>query len=347
MQSNNLNKIDIVSFLRLAGEIPVADVRSPGEFLSGHIPGAVNIPLFDDDERRAVGTAYKKEGRDQAVLLGAGFAGKNMQNKLKKALETAVNGELLVHCWRGGMRSEAMAWLFSTGGLKCHVLEGGYKAYRNYILSELSVKKKMLILGGLTGSSKTHIIRLLKDKGEQVIDLERLASHKGSAFGSLGESPQPGSEHFANLLFQEWSCIDNNRPVWLEDESRNIGSVFIPDAFFANMMNSPAIVLLISPVHRMPRLIEEYSGFNPDLLKASVEKIRKRMGNESAGEAIKAIDSGNIRKAIEIVLEYYDKTYRYSLSRKKNAQIIYVESDTDDIGINTKKVLEASLKVTL
>jgi tRNA 2-selenouridine synthase len=332
-------------FLKLATILPVADVRSPGEFLAGHIPGALNIPLFNDCEREAVGISYKREGRIPAIKEGLNLIGPSLSSKLELALGLALNGELLVHCWRGGMRSEAMAWLFSLGGINTTVLEGGYKQYRNNILESLSRKRKMIILGGMTGSSKTHIIRNLKNKGNDVIDLEGLAHHKGSAFGSLGQLPQPTSEQFANLLFSEWRNIDADSPFWLEDESRNIGSVFMPDSFYANMQNSNTILLLMDIQTRLPRLMEEYSVFPPEVLKNSVRKISKRLGGDNTRDAIEAIDDGDIAKAIEITLIYYDKAYRFGLKKKSEEKIITVETDTDEIEKNTLKVLEASSQI--
>lgn len=332
-------------FLKLASTLPVADVRSPAEFLSGHIPGAVNIPLFNDSERAAVGISYKRDGRNQAIKEGLKLIGPSLSSKLETALDLARNGELLVHCWRGGMRSEAMAWLFSLGDINATVLEGGYKQYRNHILESLSQKRKMIILGGMTGSSKTHIIRNLKNKGNQVIDLEGLAHHKGSAFGSLGQLPQPTTEQYANLLFSEWRNIDADVPFWLEDESRNIGSVFMPDPFYANMQNSNTILLEMDIQTRLPRLMEEYSVFPPEVLKNSVMKISKRLGGDNTRDAVEAIDGGDIAKAIEITLLYYDKAYRFGLKKKNAEKIITVETDTDDIEINTSRVLEAACRI--
>lgn len=249
-----MKKTNICKFLELAENIPVIDVRSPSEFSYGHIPGAYNIPLFDDREREAVGIKYKKEGRSKAVMKGIELTGPEMHLKLKEAIGIAKNGKLLVHCWRGGMRSEAMAWLFSLGDIETEVLEKGYKAYRNHILTSLAEKRKVIILGGMTGSSKTKILNHLKNLGQQVIDLERLANHKGSAFGALGQPPQPSSEHFANLLFNEWKKISCDLPVWLEDESRNIGTVFMPDVFYNNMQEYPSIILLMEIRKRLPGL---------------------------------------------------------------------------------------------
>ncbi len=346
MASSNLIRIDIVKFLELAETLPVIDVRSPSEFNNGHIPGAFNIPLFDDREREVVGTTYSKEGRIKAILRGLEMSGPAMSGKLGDAIGRARDGKLLVHCWRGGMRSEAMAWLFSLGDIETRVLDGGYKAYRHHVMDSLSVKRKIIVLGGLTGSSKTHIIKNIESLGNQVIDLEEIACHKGSAFGALGQEPQPTTEQFSNLLFDQWRKTDSMLPVWLEDESRNIGSVFMPDLFFNIMQDAPTIILLLVREKRIPRLIEDYSVYPKEELVESVLRIRKRMGGDNAAEAVKAINSGDMAKAVDITLEYYDKTYMYSITRKPSSQKIFVESDTDDVEENARKVLEASRKIT-
>ncbi len=339
-------KIDAAEFLREAESFPVIDVRSPSEYRSGHIPSAINIPLFDDKERETVGITYKNEGREAAILKGLGLAGPSIARKLKEAIDHAVNKNLLVHCWRGGMRSESMAWMFSLGGINTRVLDGGYKSYRNYILEKLSKPGKMIILGGFTGSSKTHILRCIKGKGPQVIDLEQLANHKGSAFGSLGQPPQPTTEHFANILFEQWNKLSNNLPVWLEDESRNIGTVFMPDPFYRNMQASPAVILMMDLKTRMPRLLGEYSVYPPEVLIASIEKISRRLGGDNTHDAVSAVERGDFAKAIEITLNYYDKAYLYGINKKNRDKISYIKTDTDDIEINASMVIEAANKIT-
>jgi len=341
-----LKRISVERFLDLAETLPVIDVRSPSEFSKGHIPKSVNIPLFNDKEREAVGIKYKKDGRIPAIVNGLERIGPSISSKLTEALKIAENNKLLVHCWRGGMRSEAMAWLFSLGDIKTQILEGGYKSYRNYILESLSEKRKMIVLGGMTGSSKTHIIRYLKQLGQQVIDLEGLASHKGSAFGSLGQLPQPSTEQFANLLFDEWKKIDKTLPLWIEDESLNIGSVFIPDNFYLNMQNSPAVVLLMGIKTRLTRLLEEYSIYPPESLKASILKISKRLGGDNTRDAIHAVETGDFAKAIEITLTYYDKAYLFGLKKKDSNKILYVKTETNDIETNARKILDVSRKIT-
>lgn len=338
-------KIDVVNFLKQAETVPVIDVRSPSEYFGGHIPGAINIPLFDDYERDAVGKKYKKEGRIRAILEGLELTGPSMSSRLTNALKVAKEGRLLIHCWRGGMRSEAMAWLFSLGDIEAEILDGGYKAYRNYILESLSEKRTVIVLGGLTGSSKTHILNYINKQGNQVIDLEQLANHKGSAFGSLGQLPQPTTEHFANLLFEKWSRIHKDMPVWLEDESRNIGTVFMPEKFYNNMQETPTIVLLMDVKTRLPRLIEEYSTYPPDKLKESIAKISRRLGGDNTRDAMNAVDLGDFGKAIEITLNYYDKAYLFGIKRKGNNNIFYIQTDTNDVEVNSLKVLEVAEKI--
>jgi tRNA 2-selenouridine synthase len=340
MQARGISKADIVTFLKLSEEIPVIDVRSPSEYNRGHIPSAINIPLFDDEERAVVGTLYKKEGREKALMKGLDITGPQMSEKLNKALSCAKNGCLLGYCWRGGLRSEAMAWLFSLGGISTHVLDGGYKSYRHHVHESLSGKKKLIILGGMTGSGKTEILKYLNEKGEQIIDLEGIANHKGSAFGSLGQLPQPSSEHFENKLFDRWKEIDEAFPVWIEDESRNIGSVFLPENFFFSMKNAPAVVLLMDLKIRLPRLMKEYSGYDPEILKTLILKIGKRLGGDKTRDAVNAIEKGNTADAIELILSYYDKAYLYGLKQKDEKNVYYVKTDKDDVEINAKKILD-------
>lgn len=321
---------------------PVIDVRSPGEFSYGHIPGAVNIPLFDDNQRAEVGTIYKAEGSLKAVVRGIDLAAPEMSAKLTRAVSLSANGPLRLYCWRGGMRSEAMAWLFSLGEINCILLRGGYKAYRNHILDDLGRERRYIILGGLTGSGKTQILKNLLSSGEQVTDLEGLASHRGSAFGALGQAPQPSSEHFANMLFDDLTVKRQEDQIWLEDESRNIGTVFMPDNFYNRMQAAPVIALMMSIDTRLPRLLQEYASFPAEQIISSVMKISKRLGGDKTRLALDAVRSGDFTAAIRITLEYYDKSYNYGLSKRASGQVIYIHTDTDDISVNTAKVREAA-----
>jgi tRNA 2-selenouridine synthase len=338
-------KLNISAFLKLASTIPVVDVRSPAEFCAGHIPGAYNIPLFDDRERETVGILYKKEGRINAIHKGIQMTGPSMYLKLQEAHRIARENKLLVHCWRGGMRSEAMAWLFSLGDIDSQVLDGGYKSYRHYILERLSEKRKYIVLGGLTGSGKTEILKYMKINGLQVVDLEGIACHKGSAFGSLGQSGQPTSEHFANMLYSELEKTDSSKVVWLEDESKNIGTVFMPDGFFNNLRESPVIALMMSVKARMPRLLKEYSAYSKEELISSISKISRRLGGDNTKEAIREVEESNFSKAIEITLNYYDKTYMYGLKKRTGDMIQFIHTDSDEIPVNVTKIMEAAGKI--
>jgi tRNA 2-selenouridine synthase len=282
------------------------------------------------------------EGRLPAIVEGLKHTGPDLFAKLQQGLKIAKDGKLLVHCWRGGMRSEAMAWLFSLADLGVSVLDGGYKSYRRLVSERLSEKRKMIILGGMTGSSKTLILRYIKSAGHQVVDLERLANHKGSAFGALGQPPQPTSEQFGNLLFNSLKGLNSDLPFWVEDESRNIGSVFMPDSFYLNMQASISIVLVMDVNSRLPLLMEEYSSYPPELLKASIIKISRRLGGDKTSDAVNAVENGDFVKAIEIVLYYYDKAYLFGLKKKDSKNIIYVNADSDDIETNAMKVLDAA-----
>ncbi|MDY0240394.1 MAG: tRNA 2-selenouridine(34) synthase MnmH [Bacteroidales bacterium] len=312
--------ISVEEFLEKSRTIPVADVRTPAEYEKGHIPGAFLFPLFNNGERAEVGTLYVQEGRTAAVLKGLQLVGPRLEAMARRGLEIAGGGSLLLYCWRGGMRSQSVAWLMEKVGIRCYTLENGYKAYRNHLLGFFNnIPPTIHVLGGLTGSGKTERLLQMAAAGEQVIDLEGLANHKGSAFGNLGNPPQPSTEHFQNLLFRAFSQMDPSRPVWLEDESRNVGRCSLPDGLWEKMQQARLFLLETSREERVERLMREYGNFDPDVLETAILKIQKRLGFDQSKKAIEACHNGNIRKALEICLAYYDKAYNYQLeTRKKN-----------------------------
>jgi tRNA 2-selenouridine synthase len=314
-------------FLHQSLFVPVIDVRAPKEFRQGHIPGATNIPLFDDEERAAVGIVYTKTGSDAAMLKGLEIVGPKLQDFVKQGRELAIRGELLVHCWRGGMRSEAMAWLFNFSGIKTSVLAGGYRAYRRYIRESFNLGPLLIVLGGMTGSGKTEILHHLQAGGDQILDLEGLANHKGSAFGALGQADQPTNEQFENNLAGQWLLLDRERPVWVEDESRNIGKTIIPELLFLRMAAAPVVFVDVPFKIRVKRLSEEYGNFEISELTALIRKIGRRMGGDQANDAIRALEQGNLNRAISTVLTYYDKTYKYGLSKREGSNIKTINFD--------------------
>ena len=333
-----LVKID--SFISLSARIPVIDVRAPLEFQQGHIPGAVNIPLFDDNERKVVGTAYKKENKEAAMYAGLEFAGKKLV-KLAKQGERAAgkNKTLLVHCWRGGMRSKSMVWLFETMGLTCYLLEGGYKSYRSYAREVLATPLNLLVIGGRTGSGKTAILHHLRLLGEQVIDLEGLAHHKGSAFGALGELDQPSTEQFENELCKELLPLDTKRVTWIEDESRNVGKCVIPGELYSRMRGTEIVFLDISREQRARHLVGDYAQYEQEALRTCVLKIEKRLGGDRTREALEAIDREDFYQTAMITLHYYDKAYMHSLEKNHERYQILSSLDVDPV-VNAELLIE-------
>lgn len=334
-----IHNVEIGEFMELAGDIPVFDVRSPGEFLRGHIPGALNLPLFDDGERSAVGTLYKQSGREAAVLRGLGYAGKKLTAIVKEAKKSAPGHKALMHCWRGGMRSESMGWLLSVADFDIYILKGGYKSYRNHIRRGWEDGHRILVLSGKTGSGKTEILRCLQQTDQQVLDLEYHARHKGSAFGSLGELHQPTSEQFENDLAESWLKFNPSQILWIEDESQSIGNVRIPDGLFNKIRNSGVIAIDMAKELRTGRLVRDYSLFPRAMLIRSVEKIERRLGGQNAKAAIEAIENDDFRTAAGLLLDYYDKTYTYGLEKRDTEKVITLVTDTPDPLANAKIIL--------
>lgn len=333
-------KITTKFFLEQAKELPIIDVRSPAEYAQAHIPGAINIPLFTNEERAEVGTAYKKQTKQKAMLIGLERIGPKMRSTAEQALKMAVDGKLLVHCWRGGMRSESMAWLFERVGIECQLLRGGYKAYRRYAKNELSSKAKIVILSGSTGSGKTDILKEIKKQGEQIIDLEGIAHHKGSAFGAIGEKEQHSTEQFENNLHLVFSKLDLLKRIWVEDESKAIGKNFIPDEFFNQMRKAPVLKINISKEERIKRLVKDYTFADKEILVYHLNRIKKRLGPKETQMAIESVENGEMATAVGISLTYYDKGYAHGLSKRNIKSVTELDLEFDKPKENAEKILE-------
>jgi len=331
-------KIEIEEFLELSKTKPVIDVRSPAEFVKGHIPGAYNIPLFSNEERAKIGTSYKRKGRKEAILEGLDIVGPKMRFFVEEA-QNLKSDELLLYCWRGGMRSASMAWLFELYGIRTKTLTRGYKAYRKYIRESFNWPYKVLIIGGLTGSGKTEILDTLENEGEQVLNLERIANHKGSAFGALGQAEQPSNEHFENLIAQVWLSFNKEKVIWIEDESHSIGSVWIPDPLFAKMRASKVVQIECKHEERIQRLVNDYARFPNEKLEHIIQKISKRLGGQNVKKAIEALEKEDYHVVAEIALAYYDKTYTFGLNTRDKNSIFKLNTENLEI-TDIKKALK-------
>jgi len=317
----------------------IIDVRTPQEFEQGRIPGAINIPLFDDEERAIVGTLYKQEGKQQAILKGLEIVGPKMANIVRLAQSASKDNTVFIHCWRGGMRSGSVAWLLELYGMNVVVLKGGYKAFRNYVLNSFDRPIEIMILGGKTGSGKTHVLHQLKQKGAQIIDLEKLANHKGSAFGAIGEEPQPSQEQFENELALQLNTLLLSKKVWLEDESKLIGKKCIPPALWSRMRVAPVIYIDVSFEKRVKNLIDDYGKFPKEQLQESILKISKRLGPEQTKISIEALNNNDLKTVCEICLKYYDKTYEHGLHDREKLIMEELDFGSLDFDIIADKLI--------
>ena len=297
---------------------PILDVRAPIEFAQGHVPGALNLPLFSDEERASIGTTYKQVSQDRAVHLGLEFFGPKMSAMVKKAQKLAPGKEVRLHCWRGGMRSGAVLWLLELAGFRVHLLDKGYKEYRRAVLASFDSARDWRVLGGLTGSGKTDVLHQLAaaPHAQPVLDLEGLAHHKGSAFGAIGQPAQPTQEQFENNLAAALAALPPHAPVWVEDESRQIGRLTIPPALFGQLRTAPRWVLEVPRAARVAKLAAEYGAEDPAELVAAIERIQKRLGGLATQQAQAAVAAGDFPLMVELVLDYYDKTYTYGLTQR-------------------------------
>lgn len=327
-----MERIDIDDLVALLGHVPLIDVRTPSEFADGRIPTATNIPLFSDDERAQVGTTYKQVGRHPAILEGLDIVGPKMRSLVEAAQalvgepdpdrEPSDGPDLVVHCWRGGMRSGSVGWLFENYGWRVATVEGGYKAYRNWALDVFERPWEFRTIGGRTGSAKTEVLHALAELGEQTVDLEGLANHRGSAFGSLTLPDQPAQQTFENDLALALHRHDIERRIWIEDESRMIGYCCVPQAIMDRKRESPMVVLEVPDKARLDHLVDIYGEADVAGLRESFGAIEKRLGPQRLAAASEALERGDLRAAAFQALDYYDRAYDHGMS-KRNPELLH------------------------
>jgi tRNA 2-selenouridine synthase len=311
------------------GSFLLLDVRSPSEFAHAHLPSAYNLPLFIDEERKVVGTTYKQQSREQAIKIGLTYFGSKMNWMLEEVEQLIAANKLeqdnhkhisiVVHCWRGGMRSAGVAWLLDLYGYKVYTVIGGYKAFRNWALHQFNKAYQFNVIAGYTGSGKTAILYSLKKQNETIIDLEDLAKHKGSSFGNLAEVELPTQEMFENKLAIELHK-HQDKCIWIEDESQRIGNINIPTNIFLQKQNASIYFIDIPFEERLHYIVEEYGKHSKEKLVNAVIRIKKRLGGLDAKNAINYLLDDDVKSSFAILLKYYDKYYLKGLHNKENIQ---------------------------
>ncbi len=327
---------------------PIVDVRSPSEFCKGHWPGAINIPLFSDGDREKIGKSYKKESRLKAIFNGLKVTLPNTKKLLEIILQTStskerVNKALRIYCWRGGMRSNAFAWLARTIGIKTYLLRGGYKNYRKWVMNQFEADLPIRLIGGKTGTRKTDLLNYINEESIHIIDLEGIANHRGSSFGSLGMEKQPTTQQFENIIAESLYKFykNNSTEIWIEAESSNLGKCRIPNSLYIKMKNSPILEIIKTKNERVKNLVNIYSKNSQTELKNAVNRISKRLGPQRTKEALTSIERKEWSKACEAMLDYYDKCYEYELEKTKNINSINLSGLSLKLSIN--KILNEKL----
>lgn len=341
-----IQRISIEQYIQQYQNTVLLDTRTPAEFTKGHIPNALNLPLFTNEERAQVGTTYKQNSREAAILLGFDLVGNKWRGFIETALSYSPQKKIALHCWRGGMRSSVMAWALDLYGFNVLVIEGGYKAYRNWVLNQFLKSYNLLVLSGKTGSHKTEILNALENLGEQIIDLEKLAQHHGSAYGSMNKLIQPTQEQFENNFAQKLNCLNLNKKIWIEDESITIGKLVIPYSFWKQKTAADIIEIKIPDKQRIEFLVEEYCKLDKQFLIDSTKHIQKKLGPEQTKNALQFLEQNDFTNFIKSVLIYYDKAYSYCIFKKQSGKVESIETNYDNAVSCAERLLKFSKTIS-
>jgi tRNA 2-selenouridine synthase len=318
----------------------IVDVRAPVEYAKGHIPLANNIPVLDNENRRLVGIAYKTRGREEAIELGTELLDPLKDSFLDSFNTFCPDKKLRLYCLRGGLRSKKTADFLSLNGFELYVLEGGYKAYRHFAFKTIADYSNLIVLAGQTGSGKTEILNILKERGQKVLDLENLACHRGSAFGGIGQPEQPSTPLFQHTLFETLLKMDKTTPIWVESESLKIGKVSLTPEFWENLNRSNALEIKVSRESRVKTILRDYGNHDTDELINAVTKLERRLGRENTGYCVDLIRNKDLEKAVDILIEYYDRAYVKGRSKHKKQKIEQLELQTDNREKQADMILE-------
>jgi tRNA 2-selenouridine synthase len=322
----------------LAAHDEIIDVRSPTEFAEDHIPGAINCPVLDDTQRAEVGTLYKQVSPFEAKKLGAAMVSENIARHLRtRFLDRPRSWKPLIYCWRGGDRSGAMTTIFRAIGWPAGQLDGGYKAWRSHVIARLQVLPATLqfkVLTGATGNAKTRILHAIGELGEQVLDLEALASHKGSVLGILPDEPQPSQKGFETALLVALQGLDPGRPVYVEAESRKIGNLHVPEALIERIRAGECLEVDASIGARVEFLLRDYDYFltRPAFLSQRLEALHSLQSRETIGRWQQFIAAGQWAALVGELLElHYDPLYRRSQNHHFAGMAEMQNFTTDDL----------------
>jgi tRNA 2-selenouridine synthase len=333
-------ELDVEQFNRLKDPL-VLDVRSPCEHEAERIPKAINIPLLTNDERAEVGTLYKNGGEAAARILALKMIAPKIPSMIDQILNLKRQGQtVVVHCWRGGLRSETVASLLSVVGLDCLRLTGGYKSWRKKVLQDFAEKQyefEVVVLHGLTGSGKTAILHGLEAAGQAVLDLEALANHRGSVFGGIGLGDQPSQKNFDAAIWTRLSEFKQQR-VYVEAESRKIGKLAVPDCILQAMASGRKILVTSSLACRAKRILAEYASPEPSkapdapaISLFQCHHLKERLGTKRVLELEEQVRSGNTMQAVTILLsEYYDPLYMKQIERQHPFDLEICSEDISD-----------------
>jgi tRNA 2-selenouridine synthase len=310
----------VATVAQLSKFAEVIDTRTPKEYAEDHIPGAINLPVLDDEERVRVGTLHKQASAFDAKKVGAALVSRHIAEYLEQYfLAKPVGYKPLIYCWRGGNRSGSMAHVLQKIGFKAAQLDGGYKAYRRAVLAELDTLPVLFsfrVICGPTGCGKSRLLQALLEKGTQVLDLEALAAHRGSLLGDLPDQPQPGQKWLESAIWWQLKQFDPAKPVYVESESKKIGKLRVPDTLLTAIRAGQSIWLEVSMEHRVQLLLEEYAHFlsSPEILLARIAHLSELRGHEMIERWTKLIKEGRWPTFVQDMLEnHYDPAYRKSL----------------------------------
>ena len=356
MQPSNSHILSLEQFLTQLDQFDqVIDVRSPAEFALDHIPGAVNYPVLNNEERVEIGTLYKQESPFAAKKLGAALVSRNIATHLENHfLEFPREWRPLIYCWRGGERSGAFTHILNRIGWKAMQLEGGYQGFRRIVIDCLEQSAQQFsfqVICGMTGSGKTRILQELKVLGAQVLDLEALAIHRGSVLGNEPNIEQPSQKAFETALWNALRMLDPKRPVLVESESKKVGGLHIPDELMEKIRKGVCIELRSSPATRVSWLMREYHHFLTDTnyFKQKLALLTAHYGKVQIAKWNDAIDAGDFPNLVEeLLVKHYDPSYSSSIVRNfpnyDREKYVELESDNDQAFAKSAKAIIEKLK---